>query len=89
MHEPSHPWTDGTLVQHSTLLPVNNIPRWTSLTAEYRGIEIPIEEATTLRKDLWLTSLSCGSLSEANSQKQINKLNCRVYVGNFSDVGLM
>jgi hypothetical protein len=35
MHEPSHLWKDGTLVQHSTPPPVNNIPRWTSLTAEY------------------------------------------------------
>jgi hypothetical protein len=42
-----------------------------SLTAKYQGIEIPIAEATALRKNLWLTSL--GSLSEANSQKQINK----------------
>jgi hypothetical protein len=73
MHEPSHPWTDGTLVQHSTPPPVNNIPRWTSLTAEYQGIDIPIAEATTLGKDLWLTSLNCGSLSKVNSQKQINK----------------
>jgi hypothetical protein len=73
MHEPSHPWTDGSLAQHSTTPPVNNIPRWTSLTAEYQGIAIPIAEAMTLRKNLWLTSLKCGSLSEANSQKQINK----------------
>ena len=35
MHEPSHPWTDGTLIQQSTPPPVSNIPRWTNLTAEY------------------------------------------------------
>jgi hypothetical protein len=39
----------------------------------YQGIEIPIAEATALRKNLWLTILNCGSVSEANSQKQINK----------------
>jgi hypothetical protein len=50
-----------------------NIPRWTSLTAEYQGIKIPIAEAMALRMNLWLTSLNCSSLSEANSQKQINK----------------
>jgi hypothetical protein len=33
----------------------------------------PLAEATDLRKDLWLTSLNCGSLSEANSPTQINK----------------
>ena len=27
MHEPSQPWTDGTLVQQRTPPPVNNIPR--------------------------------------------------------------
>ena len=73
MHEPSHPWTDGTLAQQSTPPPVSNIPRWTNLTTKYQGIKIPIAEATALHKDLWLTSLNCGSLSEANSQKQINK----------------
>ena len=73
MHEPIHPCTDGTLIQQSTPPPVSNIPRWTNLTAEYQGTEIPIAEAAALRKDLWLTSLNCGSLSEANSQTQINK----------------
>jgi hypothetical protein len=73
MHEPSQPWTDGILVQQRTPSPVDNIPRWTSLTDEYRQVEIPIAEATALRKDLWLTSLNCGSLSAANSHKQINK----------------
>jgi hypothetical protein len=73
IHEPSHPWMDGTLVQHSKPPPVNNIPRWTSLTAKYQGVDIPIAEATSLRKHLWLTSLNCGSLSEANNQNQINK----------------
>ena len=73
MHEPIHPWTDGTLIQQSTPPPVSNIPRWTNLTAEYQGTEIPIAETTALRKDLWLTSLNCGSLSEANRQTQINK----------------
>ena len=73
MHEPSHPWTDGTLLQQPTPPPVSNIPRWTNLTTEYQDTEIPIAEATELRKDLWLTSLNCGSLSEANSQTQINK----------------
>ena len=73
MHEPTRPWTDGTLTQQSTPPPVSNIPRWTNLTAEYQGTEIPIAEAIALRKDLWLTSLNCGSVSEANSQKQINK----------------
>ena len=73
MHEPLHPWTDGTLLQQHTPPPVSNIPRWTNLTAEYQDIEIPIAEASALRKDLWLTSLNCGSLSAANSQTQINK----------------
>jgi hypothetical protein len=52
---------------------VDNIPQWTSITDEYRQVEIPISKATELRKDLWLTSLNCGSLSAANSHKQINK----------------
>jgi hypothetical protein len=73
MHEPMHPWTDGTLTQQPTPPPVSNIPRWTNLTTEYQDTAIPIAEATELRKDLWLTSLNCGSLSEANSQTQINK----------------
>ena len=73
MHEPSHLWTDGSLIQQSPPPPISNIPRWTNLTVEYQGTEIPIAEATALRKDLWLTSLNCGSLSETNSQKQINK----------------
>ena len=73
MHEPIHPWTDGTLTQQHTSPPVSNIPRWTNLTAEYQDTAIPIAEATELRKDLWLTSLNCGNLSEVNSQTQINK----------------
>ena len=73
MHEPLHPWTDGTLIQQHTPPPVSNIPRWKNLTAEYQDTEIPIAEATALRKDLWLTSLNCGSLSAANSQTQIDK----------------
>ena len=73
MHEPTSPWQDGELVQQSTPNPVNNIPRWQALTEEYRHITIPLAEATDLRKDLWLTSLNCGSLSEANSHTQINK----------------
>ena len=52
MHEPMHPWTDGTLIQQSTPPPVSNIPRWTNLTAEYQDTEIPIAKATALRKDL-------------------------------------
>jgi hypothetical protein len=52
---------------------VVNSPRWTSLTDEYRQVNIPIAEATALRKDLWLTSLNCRSLSADNSHKQINK----------------
>jgi hypothetical protein len=52
---------------------VDNIPRWTSLTDEYRQVEIPIAEATERRKDLWLTSLNCGCLSVVNSHKKINK----------------
>jgi hypothetical protein len=51
MHEPSQPWTDGALIQQRTLSPVNNTSRWTSLTDEYRQFEIPIAEATELRKD--------------------------------------
>jgi hypothetical protein len=73
MHEPTSPWQDGDLVQQRTPNPVNNIPRWQALTEEYRNITIPLAEATDLRKDLWLTSLNCGSLSEANSPTQINK----------------
>jgi hypothetical protein len=73
MHEPTSPWKDGSLHQHSTPTPANNIPRWQALTEEYQTITIPMAEATDLRKDLWLTSLNCGSLSEANSPTQINK----------------
>jgi hypothetical protein len=73
MHEPLYSWTDGTLIQQHTPPPVSNISRWTNLTAEYQDTEIPIAEASVLRKDLWLTSLNCGSLSEVNSQTQINK----------------
>ena len=73
MHEPTSPWQDGDLVQQSTPNPVKIIPRWQALTEEYRHITIPIAEAPDLRKDLWLTSLNCGSLSEANSPTQINK----------------
>ena len=58
MHEPIHPWTEGTLTQQHTPPPVSNLPRWTNLTAEYQDTAIPIAEATTLRKDLWLTSLN-------------------------------
>jgi hypothetical protein len=73
MHEPTSPRQDGDLVQQITPNPVNNIPRWQALTEEYRHITIPLAEATDLRKNLWLTSLNCGSLSEANSPTQINK----------------
>jgi hypothetical protein len=52
MHKPNQPWTDGILVQQRTPSPVDNIPRWTSLTDEYRQVEISIAEATSLRKDL-------------------------------------
>ena len=72
MHEPTNPWQDGSLHQQSTPTPANNIPRWQALTEEYQTITIPMAEATDLRKDLWLTSLNCGSLSEANSPTQIN-----------------
>jgi hypothetical protein len=58
MHEPSLPWTDGVLEQKRTPSPVDNIPQWTSLTDEYRQVEIPIAEALELRKDLLLTSLN-------------------------------
>ena len=74
MHEPSPLWTDGILPQQCTSPPpVDNLPRWQALTSEYNQLEIPIAESPTLRKDLWLTSLNCGSLSEANSVTQINK----------------
>ena len=74
MHEPSPPWRDGLLQQQGTSPPpVNNLPRWQALTSEYNQREIPIAESPTLRKDLWLTTLNCGSLSEANSATQINK----------------
>ena len=74
MHEPSPPWKDGVLQQQGTSPPpVNNLPRWQALTSEYNQREIPIADSPTLRKDLWLTTLNCGSLSEANSVTQINK----------------
>jgi hypothetical protein len=74
MHEPSTPWTDGLLHQQSTSpTPANNLPRWLALTSKYNHIEIRITESSTLRKDLRLTTLNCGSLSEANSDTQINK----------------
>ena len=74
MHEPSPPWTDGILPQQCTSPPpANNLPRWQALTSEYNQLEIPIAESPTLRKDLWLTTLNCGSMSEANSVTQINK----------------
>jgi hypothetical protein len=73
MHEPTSPWQDGVLDQQSTPNPVNNIPRWQALTEEYRHITIPLAQATDLRRDLWLASLNCGSLSEAKSPTQINK----------------
>ena len=73
MHEPTNPWQDGSLHQQSTPTPANNIPRWQALTEEYQHITIPVAESTDLRKDLWLTSLKCGSLSEANIPTQINK----------------
>jgi hypothetical protein len=50
MHEPSPPWTDGSLQQQSTSPPpANNLPRWQALTSEYNHIEIPIAESSTLR----------------------------------------
>ena len=74
MHEPSQPWKDGLLQQQGTSPPPdNNSPRWQALTSEYNQREISIAESSTLRKDLWLTTLNCGSLSEANSVTQINK----------------
>jgi hypothetical protein len=74
MHEPSPLWTDVILPQQCTSPPpVDNLPRWQALTSEYNQLEIPIAESPTLRKDLWLTTLNCGSLSEANSVTQINK----------------
>ena len=73
MHESTNPWQDGSLHQQSTPTPANNIPRWQALTEEYQTITIPMAEATDLRKDLWLTSLNCGSLSAANNHTQINK----------------
>jgi hypothetical protein len=44
-----------------------------ALISKYNHLETPIAESPTLRKDLWVTTLNCGSLSEANSFTQINK----------------
>ena len=74
MHEPSPPWRDGLLQQQGTSPPpVNNLPRWQAITSAYNHLEIPIAESPTLLKDLWLSTLNCGSLSGANSVTQINK----------------
>jgi hypothetical protein len=74
IHEPSPPWTDGSLQQQSTSPPpTNNLPRWQALTSKYNHIEISIAESPILRKNFWLTTLNYGSLSEANSVTQINK----------------